>query len=125
MSRFFRAKDIDAVINNSDRKGGHLMRDGDIVRGCDHGVSLSARRSCAPCSGAGPGQPLAGATWPVSQTLLDALGDRLGDELASFLTPAEVRALRSRAEALLRTRHPVPAAGLAGDPVAGRVTGAP
>ena len=31
---------LDAVLNNSDRKGGHLLRDGTVVRGCDHGVSL-------------------------------------------------------------------------------------
>ena len=31
---------LDAVLNNSDRKGGHLLRDGEGVRGCDHGVSL-------------------------------------------------------------------------------------
>ena len=38
---------LDAVINNSDRKGGHLMRDGDVVRGCDHGVSLGVDAEAA------------------------------------------------------------------------------
>ena len=38
---------FDAVLNNSDRKGGHLLRDGDIVRGCDHGVSLGVEPEAA------------------------------------------------------------------------------
>ena len=31
---------FDAVINNSDRKGSHLVREGGALRGFDHGVSL-------------------------------------------------------------------------------------
>jgi len=31
---------LDVVINNSDRKAGHLLGDGDAVRGIDHGVAF-------------------------------------------------------------------------------------
>lgn len=31
---------FDLIINNSDRKGGHVLGDGDAVLGVDHGVSL-------------------------------------------------------------------------------------
>ena len=46
------------------------------------------------------------------ETLLDALGQGLADELEALLTRAEVRAVRARTEALLRSRrHPVPQPG--------------
>ncbi len=47
---------LDAVINNADRKGGHLLpAGGGRLYGIDHGSPSTPRTSCAPCCGAGPG----------------------------------------------------------------------
>jgi uncharacterized repeat protein (TIGR03843 family) len=103
---------LDAVINNSDRKGGHLMRDGALVRGCDHGVSLSVAPKLRTVLWGWAGKPLPEADLARVEALLEALGAGLADELRDLLTAAEVRAVRSRAEGLLRTRtHPRPQPG--------------
>ena len=45
---------LDAVINNADRKGGHVLPGPTrSVHGVDHGVPSTSSRSCAPCCGAG------------------------------------------------------------------------
>ena len=54
-ARLRRMAVFDAVINNADRKGGHLLPtpDGHLY-GVDHGVCFAVpRTSCAPCSGVG------------------------------------------------------------------------
>jgi uncharacterized repeat protein (TIGR03843 family) len=103
---------FDAVLNNSDRKGGHLLRDGDIVRGCDHGVSLGVEPKLRTVLWGWAGEPVPDTDLARVETLLDALGDGLADELEALLTRAEVGALRSRAQSLLRSRrHPVPRPG--------------
>ena len=45
---------FDVLINNADRKGGHILGSGPLVFGVDHGVSFTPTTSCAHCSGAGP-----------------------------------------------------------------------
>lgn len=37
---------FDLVINNTDRKVGHLLTDGDALRGVDHGVCLHVEEKC-------------------------------------------------------------------------------
>ncbi|HYN65562.1 MAG TPA: SCO1664 family protein [Ornithinibacter sp.] len=103
---------LDAVLNNSDRKGSHLLRDGDIVRGCDHGVSLGVEPKLRTVLWGWAGESLPDADLARLEMLLDALGQGLADELEALLTPAEVRAVRARTESLLRSRrHPVPQPG--------------
>ncbi len=103
---------FDAVLNNSDRKGSHLLRDGEVVRGCDHGVSLGVEPKLRTVLWGWAGEPVPEADLARLETLLDALRQGLDDELATLLTRAEVRALRQRTEALLRTGlHPVPRPG--------------
>ncbi len=103
---------FDAVLNNSDRKGSHLLRDGTVVRGCDHGVSLGVEPKLRTVLWGWAGEPVPEADLARLDTLLEALGHGLADELATLLTRAEVRALRLRTEALLRSRrHPVPQPG--------------
>ncbi|GAA4405078.1 SCO1664 family protein [Fodinibacter luteus] len=103
---------LDAVLNNSDRKGGHLLRDGAVVRGCDHGVSLGVEPKLRTVLWGWAGDRLPAADVGRLETLLDALAADLAAELADLLTRAEVRALRARTEALLRTRrHPHPQPG--------------
>jgi uncharacterized repeat protein (TIGR03843 family) len=103
---------LDAVINNSDRKGSHVMRDGALVRGCDHGVSLGVEPKLRTVLWGWAGEPIPDADVARVQAVLDALHDGLADELGELLTRAEVRALRTRAERLLRTgTHPLPQPG--------------
>jgi uncharacterized repeat protein (TIGR03843 family) len=103
---------LDAVLNNSDRKGSHLLRDGDLVRGCDHGVSLGVEPKLRTVLWGWAGDPLPEADLARLERLLDALRDGLPDQLEPLLTRAEVRALRARTESLLRTaRHPLPQPG--------------
>lgn len=49
---------LDAVINNADRKGGHLLpADGGGCTGSTTGSPSTPRTSCGRCCGGGPGSP--------------------------------------------------------------------
>ena len=107
---------LDAVLNNSDRKGGHLLRDGTLVRGCDHGVSLGVQPKLRTVLWGWAGEEIPDAELARLDTLLAALDDpapgALAAELGTLITRAEVEALRARTRALLRTRrHPEPRPG--------------
>ncbi len=103
---------LDAALNNSDRKGGHLLRDGDIVRGCDHGVSLGVEPKLRTVLWGWAGEPLADADVERLERLRAALAGGLAGDLTGLLTRGEVRALGTRVERLLRGRvHPVPEPG--------------
>ena len=103
---------LDAVLNNSDRKGSHLLRDGDVVRGCDHGVSLGVAPKLRTVLWGWAGEEIPDADLTRLDRLLGALADGLATELGQLLTDAEIRALSARTESLLRTRrHPQPQPG--------------
>ncbi len=103
---------LDAALNNSDRKGGHLLRDGDRVRGCDHGVSLGVEPKLRTVLWGWAGDPLAPADVERLERLRAALARGLADDLAHLLTRAEVAALGARVDRLLRRGiHPEPHPG--------------
>jgi uncharacterized repeat protein (TIGR03843 family) len=103
---------LDAALNNSDRKGGHLLRDGAAVRGCDHGVSLGVEPKLRTVLWGWAGEPLADEDVERLERLRTALQGGLTEALAPLLTRAEVAALVERVERLLRRRiHPVPRSG--------------
>jgi uncharacterized repeat protein (TIGR03843 family) len=103
---------LDAVLNNSDRKGGHLLRDGVVVRGCDHGVSLSVEPKLRTVLWGWAGEEVPDADLARLDALLAALREGLATELEALLTRAEVRALTERTASLLGTRrHPLPQPG--------------
>ena len=82
------------------------------MRGCDHGVSLGVEPKLRTVLWGWAGEPLPEADLARLETLLDALGQGLSDELEALLTRAEVRALQARTASLLRARrHPVPQPG--------------
>ncbi|WP_085161915.1 SCO1664 family protein [Mycobacterium lacus] len=93
---------FDVLINNADRKGGHILRglDGHVY-GVDHGLCLHVEDKLRTVLWGWAGKPIDDETLEVVAGLDDALGDRLGDALAGTITPAEIRALRRRALALL------------------------
>ncbi len=95
---------FDAIANNADRKGGHLLRTGDDLYGIDHGVSFHVEPKLRTVLWG-----LAGAAVP--QGLLDEIADaRPGiDALEQWLAPGEVEQTRRRAERLLsRGTFPTP-----------------
>jgi uncharacterized repeat protein (TIGR03843 family) len=102
---------LDAVLNNADRKGGHLLptTEGHIY-GVDHGVCFSIEDKLRTVLWGWAGQPFTAEALEVLRRLRDELsGGGLEREVAGLLTPAEVAATRTRVERLLaRGRHPEP-----------------
>lgn len=101
---------FDAVINNADRKGGHLLptRAGHIY-GVDHGVSFHADPKLRTLLWQWSGRPLrANASDTLRQLQVGLAGD-LGERLAGLLTRREVRSTARRIDQLLASgRHPEP-----------------
>ncbi|MEO9138817.1 MAG: SCO1664 family protein [Jatrophihabitans sp.] len=119
IGRFMRRRDserlreiavFDAVINNADRKGGHLLPTlSGHVFGVDHGVTFSVedklRTVLWQWAGAGLPQPMRTVLTRLSTELDEALGERLGE----LLTQREVRQTKARVRRLMSTgRHPEP-----------------
>ncbi|MER7763213.1 SCO1664 family protein [Streptomyces sp. NPDC097619] len=103
---------LDAVINNGDRKGGHLLDapDGRLY-GIDHGVTFHTEDKLRTLLWGWAGSPLPDEARTVLTDLAAALaeGTPLATRLAELITPAELAAVRDRVAGLLRTgRHPEP-----------------
>jgi uncharacterized repeat protein (TIGR03843 family) len=101
---------LDAVINNADRKGGHLLPTADgRLYGIDHGVTFNVENKLRTLLWGWAGEPLAADALDVLKGLRDALGGPLGERLAPLITAAEIDATRARVDALLTSgRHPEP-----------------
>ncbi|MGW1134002.1 SCO1664 family protein [Streptomyces griseoluteus] len=103
---------LDAVINNADRKGGHLLPTvAGHLYGIDHGVSFNAENKLRTLLWGWAGEPLTEEAVGVLASLRDSLaeGASLAAKLAPLLTPAEIEATRARVDSLLATgRHPEP-----------------
>jgi len=101
---------LDVVVNNADRKGGHLLPTPDgRVFGVDHGVCFAVPDKLRTLLWQWRGEPLTDEATDVLEMLSDDLADRLGDRLEELLTVSEVRAARRRVGRLLRTGvHPEP-----------------
>ncbi|MET8943633.1 SCO1664 family protein [Streptomyces sp. NPDC004542] len=103
---------LDAVINNADRKGGHLLPapDGRLF-GIDHGVTFNVENKLRTLLWGWAGEPLTAEAVGVLKGLKDAMADggTLGARLAGLVTAAELDATRARVDALLTSgRHPEP-----------------
>ncbi|MFF0682066.1 SCO1664 family protein [Streptomyces tendae] len=103
---------LDAVINNADRKGGHLLpAAGERLYGIDHGVTFNAENKLRTLLWGWAGDPLTGEALTVLDALREALkdGGTLAIRLAALITPAELDATRARVGALLDSgKHPEP-----------------
>lgn len=103
---------LDAVLNNADRKGGHLLPTPDgRLYGIDHGVTFNVENKLRTLLWGWAGEPLPPEVLHVLKRLKDALSDggTLGVRLADLITPAEVDATRARVDALLSSgTHPEP-----------------
>ncbi|MEU5423047.1 SCO1664 family protein [Streptomyces sp. NPDC020799] len=103
---------LDAVINNGDRKGGHLLPAADgRLYAIDHGVTFNADDKLRTLLWGWAGEPLPEEAIEALRRLSADLADgsRLAGRLAELITPAEISALRERVADLLRTgRHREP-----------------
>lgn len=93
---------FDVLVNNADRKGGHILCgiDGRLY-GVDHGVCLHVENKLRTVLWGWAGKPVDDETLDAVAGLASALTGSFGDELAGYLTRAEIAALRRRACALL------------------------
>ena len=102
---------FDAVINNADRKAGHLLpAPGGHLYGCDHGVCFGEEYKLRTVLWQWRGRSLPGRSVAALRRLQECFdeGD-LGENLAAWLTDDEVKATRDRLELLLKHRvHPYP-----------------
>ncbi|MGV9270602.1 SCO1664 family protein [Kitasatospora sp. NPDC003701] len=101
---------LDAVLNNADRKGGHLIAAADgRIYGIDHGVTFNTEGKLRTLLWGWAGAPLTAEALEVLGGLAEQLDGALGELLAPHLTAAELTATRERVAELLRTgRHPLP-----------------
>ncbi|MFG2782024.1 SCO1664 family protein [Streptomyces prunicolor] len=103
---------LDAVINNADRKGGHLLpADEGRLYGIDHGVTFNAENKLRTLLWGWAGEQLTPEAIDVLQALREALGDGggLATKLAELITAVELDATRARVDALLAGgKHPEP-----------------
>ena len=93
---------LDAVLNNADRKGGHLLPlpDGRIL-GIDNGLSFAVAPKLRTVLWRWRGQPLTDEERVVLLGLREQLTGVLRDELRPLLTADEVDAMAGRIEGLL------------------------
>ncbi|MGC0316941.1 putative repeat protein (TIGR03843 family) [Kitasatospora acidiphila] len=101
---------VDAVLNNADRKGGHLLPAADgRIYGIDHGVTFATTGKLRTLLWGWAEQPLTEEAVEMLGRLAAELDGALGARLAQHLTAAELTAARERTAELLRSRrHPVP-----------------
>jgi uncharacterized repeat protein (TIGR03843 family) len=97
---------FDAVVNNTDRKGGHLLPiPGGHVYGVDHGVCFSPVPKLRTVLWGWRGRVLTPNELAGLECAREGLYGRLGDELRELLSTAEVAATQARVERLLRDRR--------------------
>jgi uncharacterized repeat protein (TIGR03843 family) len=93
---------FDVLINNADRKGGHILSGVDgMVYGVDHGVSLHVEDKLRTVLWGWAGKPVDDDALEAVARLRDLLRGRLGEQLCEHITGREVDALHARTVALL------------------------
>jgi hypothetical protein len=93
---------FDAIINNTDRKIGHLLPDenGNLY-GCDHGVTFHEQDKLRTVLWQWAGDDLTTEELKALELIKGALGKEL--DLSAHLTQPEIEALLSRVERLLES----------------------
>lgn len=93
---------FDAVVNNADRKAGHIlpMADG-AIHGVDHGVCFSDQPKLRTVLWGWMGTPLDATELDTLRRLRAAIDGSLGGSLRALLTPREITATRRRIDRLI------------------------
>ncbi|WP_308015495.1 SCO1664 family protein [Pseudonocardia sp. ICBG1293] len=101
---------FDVVVNNADRKGGHVIVAGDGgVYGVDHGLTLHSEPKLRTVLWGWVGDELGEEHTAVLKELRARLADSFADVLGAHVTRREVAAMRSRIDRLLaEPRFPGP-----------------
>jgi hypothetical protein len=103
---FRRVSVFDYLVNNADRKGGHLLAGNDgRIWAIDHGLTFHVESKLRTVIWDYAGQPLAGdivRDLHRLRRLLDNADSALLRELRDLISPTEIAALRRRLDALLR-----------------------
>jgi uncharacterized repeat protein (TIGR03843 family) len=108
---------FDVLINNADRKGGHILAGVDgRVYGVDHGLSLHVEDKLRTVLWGWAAEPVDDESLAAVARLGDEVHGPLGAELACQISPGEIIALRRRIRGLLdnpvmpapQGRRPIP-----------------
>lgn len=108
---------FDVIINNADRKGGHVLTSVDgRVYGVDHGVSLHVEDKLRTVLWGWAGTPVDDSAMEAVAELDRVLAGPLATQLSEHITVREITALRQRIGDLLRRpvmpmpdgRRPIP-----------------
>jgi uncharacterized repeat protein (TIGR03843 family) len=95
---------FDIVVNNADRKGGHVLEMVDGHRyGVDHGVTFHTDHKLRTVLWGWLGQPLTDEETAGVRRVREALGGELGQALAEHLTDLEIDVVARRCDRLLAT----------------------
>ena len=96
---------FDVLVNNADRKGGHVLAmSGGHRYGVDHGVSFHVENKLRTVLWGWSGEGLSDAEVTAVERVRDAVAADLGATLVDLVTDREVAALVGRCERLLRRR---------------------
>ncbi|MEV0330987.1 SCO1664 family protein [Micromonospora echinospora] len=108
--RLARLAVLDVVLNNADRKGGHvLVGPDDRIHGVDHGVTFHVEEKLRTVLWGWSGRQLPGDAARMLDALAGQVDGPLGEELAAHLTLTEIRRLADRIGVLRDTgRFPLP-----------------
>lgn len=109
--RLRRMATFDAIVNNTDRKGGHILPvvGGQRIHGVDHGVCFSPVPKLRTVLWGWRGEPFEPDELAGLERVRDALDGELGATLRGLLRSVEVKATVRRADALLASgRFPLP-----------------
>jgi len=100
---------LDVVANNADRKGGHVLRDRDgTVLGIDHGLTFHTEDKLRTVLWGWAGEPIDADTL-VALRDLEARWPSLAQDLAPFLSRAEIQAVQWRTRSLVEAaEYPLP-----------------
>jgi uncharacterized repeat protein (TIGR03843 family) len=99
---------FDLILNNADRKGGHILRDyKDCLWLIDHGLCFHAEEKLRTVVWDFSGEEIPPDVLAAVSRLIDQLkeGEKLHMELLQLLRPGEIQAIRSRARRLCETGH--------------------
>lgn len=101
---------FDVVVNNADRKGGHVLEMvGGHRHGVDHGLTFHEESKLRTVLWGWVGDTVSDDELAGLRSLRGSLGEDLGDALAPLLSPLEIDCIARRCDRLISAgRFPVP-----------------
>ena len=95
---------LDVLVNNADRKGGHVLEmPGGHRHGCDHGLTFHTEPKLRTVLWGWVGEPLLAGEITAVRRVRELVDGPLGRALASLVAEDEVTAMAERCDALVGT----------------------